>query len=1666
MAEEQWDFSGIPKAEPAGGWNFDGIPKIDPGWSASPVISALLPNPGGQPPKPPSPTAFEPQTPKPAGPSQLAPALAGEGIILDETTGQAKGALYDPIGGARQVAQGAKAFAAQIPANVKRGLDLASTEPFISDDTKKAASDMIEGTFEVAKPAMLAAFASNPVVAGTAVGVSAAAAKAAHAAATAAGASPETARLAANIAAVGVTGVATSKILDVARTGALKVAADARAVAEQVRAFDAANPPPAAPEPVNVGRGATEAVRAAREPVAEPVAPVSPEPVAPVVASETALDVFSPDEIKILKKQGFNDATIAKMIEAAKGGQQSVPYGVKTVAPTTPVAAEPQIAPAVVEEPEIAPTQPYAPGDTVKIIGEGDTVHEIESVGPDGWIYTRSGAAVKPEQVERAAPVPVQSGGFDYDRQPPRPAARLGAQYEESLLRGDVDPNSPEGRARELLSQPVDVSPEARARYERETTPQAAVNPSGNADLTTSQPVAENGPNEASNLSGEPLSPAASPARADVDEGTLAARRESERPAPESSGLQPSGRDQGRAPLNRPVRGSESEPVADTDVLNDLIGRAVAGGYRGNTGDLRAELTDRLQLIRSLDAEFEDSGRNPETLLRAIAKGGGISESAETGQKGEIARLKEFRDQQASQRITTSKTGERKASGRPGALITMDSIRGVRGVFRKSGMTLDGTLEYLRQDPRFSHIETIEDLTSEIERAATAKPDMEAAKALRKGLGEKWWENVTPRTEDVLDTGEIQPRLPEAGTVRDQNIATPEFEVPFSLEAEIDRTARERPEDLFGGIEPGDDEGPDIGSERGAVQVGALVPRPVVSGLERVGRVAHEIKATVSPSSMSAEAQRAADVMRHARAATANAGTMESLKGKPLTGVGPTKGAERLFERRGYDAGIADISAYERTGKYPDIKGLSPEYSDYYQQSEDLTRKMLRYAYGQNTVGHIENHVTRLFRFKDRVSQQKGEAFVQANARRLSADRGPTRRRVLLMPLDEAVADMKARGIDVELATSNPETLRQWGLVNATLAVHMKNAWTVLRDDDNVTWVPHTETHKPIGMVKINERGAKWFYPAEMGQGDYYADENVARVLNNAAEALGTNSPTVQAILTLSNTLNQFQLSLSGFHATASTISAQAADGVLALQRVFTGRPMQAIAPTLRSLVPGVSAVWNVWKGQQFINALKDDNPEAWRVLRERINPAGVRLQMDARYRTDALAKLKESWRAGELLESGGRLILAAVELAAKPLMSYAVPRIKLAVALEHLADIQQRMPNATPEQLHRAYAAAADQIDNVFGLMVYDNGFWKASHRNILHAMVRSVGWTGGTQRWAIGAVADFAKVPKGMLHRNAQVTDRMAWSLVAPVILGYLGAMYMYLHTRKLPSSTKDIYYPENGGTDEHGRPSRTRLPWYSNDFYGYTHDPKNTLLQKQSPGLEMAWEVLAKNEDYYGTLIRDPNDPATRQAEDLGKYVVKSVLPFSFTQISRVSKERGGSLEAQTEAWFGLTPASAAVSRTPLETYMHDLVPPAHLTHEQAKSAQARRDVRALAQGGHLAEAHTAGRAAGLSEKSIQAVFRTAREGVQKEQFGRLSWAQAVKGYILAEPDERKPLWSAIQRKVDTAMRAAPDRAARQTVLEQYRDLRKLPTAAAQPRYMAPSLMPNATQGATAP
>lgn len=247
-----------------------------------------------------------------------------------------------------------------------------------------------------------------------------------------------------------------------------------------------------------------------------------------------------------------------------------------------------------------------------------------------------------------------------------------------------------------------------------------------------------------------------------------------------------------------------------------------------NKKQVRAEFDWRLDRYRDLQQLAAESASNPRVLLRAIAERGGLFEK-ESGNAGELRDLK-----------SGTKFGA--LAGVAGVFRKRETDS--RGVPTK-GLDFDLMLTSLQQDPQFAYLENTNMLIDAIDEAARHPIADEHVYAgtdeLESDLGidvrVPWWsdswqpanmldaqtidtgerdilepdgavdtsfntdefsqslfddlEEPGPTEKlvaDTLDTGEQQARLPgDVGTVRDQNVATPEFAAPFALTSEVAR---------------------------------------------------------------------------------------------------------------------------------------------------------------------------------------------------------------------------------------------------------------------------------------------------------------------------------------------------------------------------------------------------------------------------------------------------------------------------------------------------------------------------------------------------------------------------------------------------------------------------------------------------------------------------------------------------------------------------------------------------------------------------------------------------------------------------------------------------------------------------------------------------------------
>ena len=109
----------------------------------------------------------------------------------------------------------------------------------------------------------------------------------------------------------------------------------------------------------------------------------------------------------------------------------------------------------------------------------------------------------------------------------------------------------------------------------------------------------------------------------------------------------------------------------------------------------------------------------------------------------------------------------------------------------------------------------------------------------------------------------------------------------------------------------------------------------------------------------------------------------------------------------------------------------------------------------------------------------------------------------------------------------------------------------------------------------------------------------------------------------------------------------------------------------------------------------------------------------------------------------------------------------------------------------------------------------------------------------------------------------------------MGVANAIATYAFTGQQPTGLDYLAF-RTGRKDKNGNNERFMFPSYVKDVLAYERQPGTTLLNKSHPMFSMLGD-LARNREYMGYEIRDPNAPAATQAGQVGKYVLKNFEPF---------------------------------------------------------------------------------------------------------------------------------------------------------------------------------------------
>ncbi|MCI0351603.1 MAG: hypothetical protein L0Z53_19445, partial [Acidobacteriales bacterium] len=260
----------------------------------------------------------------------------------------------------------------------------------------------------------------------------------------------------------------------------------------------------------------------------------------------------------------------------------------------------------------------------------------------------------------------------------------------------------------------------------------------------------------------------------------------------------------------------------------------------------------------------------------------------------------------------------------------------------------------------------------------------------------------------------------------------------------------------------------------------------------------------------------------------------------------------------------------------------------------------------------------------------------------------------------------------------------------------------------------------PQGWSRIDDPIARvqHYNPHAKGlvlRGEWWAPDDVARVLNNYLSPGLTNKPLIGPVISAyrvaGNALNQAQLGMSAFHMMNTTMDSLISSMALGLNKLSRGN-IGGFVDVGKAFSP-TTPIIQYMRGSKMLKEYYSPGSQGAHIAAavDALILAGGRVRMDQFYKTGAAASFMKALRRGNYIGASLRLLPAAMEKLAAPIMEHLVPRQKLGVfyelakmELEHFARYK---PNASPDELGAVMAKAWDSVDNRLGELVNDNLFW-----------------------------------------------------------------------------------------------------------------------------------------------------------------------------------------------------------------------------------------------------------------------------------------------------------------------------------------------------------------------
>jgi len=627
-----------------------------------------------------------------------------------------------------------------------------------------------------------------------------------------------------------------------------------------------------------------------------------------------------------------------------------------------------------------------------------------------------------------------------------------------------------------------------------------------------------------------------------------------------------------------------------------------------------------------------------------------------------------------------------------------------------------------------------------------------------------------------------------------------------------------------------------------------------------------------------------------------------------------TKDIKNMWDKQN-DKSRFDFMHQVETGA--DVPEKFQPIADFYRQRlDDAHKQIMRYK----DIPFLENFFPHFWEKPEDV--QKFLASV-ASRRPLEGSKSFLKNRVF-------ATIQEGMDLGYKPVSTNPEELMQIYEQNVrkfTMAQEIKNDliakgfWKFVRSGDKV----------PAGFSPINDNIAKVYFPPSITEvkvgeadirkmieaGQYHAQDDVARIINNYLSTdLIRDTAIGKGLMNMKNTMNAFELGFSAFHGTMETLDSIITHGSIGFSKIFNeGKVFSG----LKDIITSPTAPVKYFRGgQKFYNG----DPELLKIEQD-LFTGGATLANKQYFKNTVYDTFLKRVREGNVAGAAVRTPLAVTEAAMRPLMSYYIPRLKIG-AFRHLfsSELERNSQAIQDGSMTREELARKtwSNVENRMGELNYDNLFWNRTLKAAMMLGVRAVGWNLGTAREIGGGV--FADAPAQALKliklQRPELTPKMAYTLNLLFTTAAVGSVYQYLHTGKAPQNLLDMFYPQNGGTNQNGQPTRVQFPTYLKDMYSASHNPVQMVENKMAPEISTILDLL-NNKDYYGNIIHNPNDNLPDQTKQVAAYMINSLTPFSVQSVQQQAKGHA-TIPEQLENFLGIQKAPIDTMQTDKEKRLY--------------------------------------------------------------------------------------------------------------------------------------------------